>query len=97
MPGQARAVHRGSAALLAALLACAHRGPPPEPRAEALAVGGSRFVVQGLAGEDLARVRSALERAAPRASRWGALSATVVITVHQSHADLEAAVRAQLS
>lgn len=85
-------MRRGSRALLLTLLACAHRGPPPEPRAEALTVGGSRFVVQGRPGEDLARVRAALERAAPRVSRWGALSAPVVITIHPDHADLEAAV-----
>ncbi len=65
-----------------------------EPRAQELSIGAAHFrIVYWPEDADAARqVRHALERAAPRVSRWGGLRQPVTITVHPSHEALESAV-----
>lgn len=78
--------------LLALLAGCAHH--PPELRVRDVAVGDARFRVRWWAGDERAaqQVLRALDTAAPRAQRWGALAQPVTITLHPDHAALESAV-----
>ena len=81
---------------LALALACAHGQPgPAELKTRDLSVGGARFTLRWFPEDDAvaADVGRMLERAAPRAERWGGLARPVTITIHPSHAALEAAVR----
>lgn len=80
------------------LTSCAHRiAAPAEMRTQELAVGEARFRVQWTKGGDAAanRVLRAIEAAAPRVQRWGALIHPITITIHPSHEALEAAVHRQ--
>ena len=79
---------RSTAAVLLAALAGCVRLPSPD-----LTVGSARFrIVYAPADAAAARqVRRALEVAAPRVERWGGLRQPVTITVHPTHAALEAA------
>jgi hypothetical protein len=78
--------------LLALLAGCAHR--PAELRVRDVAVGDARFRVRWWAGDERAaqQVLRALDTAAPRAQRWGALAKPVTITLHPDHTALESAV-----
>ncbi len=76
--------------------ACAHRqGGASEMRSRDVAVADARFRLRWLPVDDGAarQVQRALERAAPRVQRWGALQQRVTITIHPSHEALEDAVQ----
>jgi hypothetical protein len=83
------------AVLLALGAGCAHAPSGAEPRVDDVVVEGLRFRVQYWPEDAQAarQVEAALAAAAPVVSRWGALDAPVTITIHPSHAELEAAVR----
>jgi len=79
---------------LALFCGCAHRHPAAaELRTREVTVGDARFRVRWLPGDEgSARVViHAIEAAAPRVRRWGALARPVTITVHPSHEALEVA------
>jgi hypothetical protein len=83
--------------LVLALAACTPRvvaGDRDAVRTEAVEAGGAIVRVRYAASDAEAarQVAIAAERAIPRAQRWGALRAPVVITVHPDHAALEQAV-----
>jgi hypothetical protein len=82
--------------LILAAGACAHRpGSGAEgPSLEAVQAGGAAFRVQYWPEDAAAarQVKGALAAAARRATRWGALSLPVLVTLHPSHAALEAAI-----
>jgi hypothetical protein len=63
-------------------------------RSQDLSVGGARFRIAYAPGDAAAvrQVREALERAAPRVERWGALRHPVTITIHPTHEALEEAI-----
>jgi hypothetical protein len=88
-------VGRAAAFSLALALAtgCAGRAPAPDPGAADLTVADARFRVRWSPGDarGARRVIRALEAAAPRVRRWGALARPVTITVHPDHEALEAA------
>ncbi len=82
--------------LLLAAASCAHRAGTAGdgPRIDAVQAGGAAFRVQYWP-EDAAsarQVEAALAGAVSRATRWGALSIPVLVTIHPSHAALEAAI-----
>lgn len=84
-----------SAALaLLAASACAHRPADGGPHAVEFTSGTARFRIVHLPEDAgaVAQVRRALERAVPRLARWGGLRFPVTVTLHPSHAALEAAV-----
>ncbi len=89
---------RAPAALLATavLAGCFPRDAGPgEGRSQELTVGATRFRI-AYWPEDAAaarQVRHALERAAPRVARWGALRHPVTLTIHPTHEALEVAVQ----
>lgn len=94
----ARARTAALAVLLVLASACVPRaGGYGEPRAREFSAGTARFRIVYFP-EDAAsagRVRRALERAVPRIARWGGLRRPVTVTIHPSHAALEAAVHRQ--
>lgn len=83
------------ALVVASLVAggCAPRVGTGGPRADELSVGGARFRLEYLPADAGAarEVARALELAVPRVARWGGLAAPVTITIHPTHAALEAA------
>jgi hypothetical protein len=88
------------AALVLLAAGCAPRLPAgSEPLAATVSVtvtvGEFRLVVVSRPEDaaDARRVAAALEQAIPRAARWGTLEVPVTVTIHPSHAALEAAVR----
>ncbi len=88
---------RGVIALAAAALlgGCMPRlSGTGEPRSQELSIGTARFrIVYWPEDAGAARqVRYALEKAAPRVSRWGGLREPVTVTLHPSHEALESAV-----
>lgn len=81
-------------ALLSAALSagCAPRAAEGGPRAQDLTAGAARFRIvywpeDAAAAQD---VRRALELAAARVERWGGLRRPVTVTIHPTHAALEA-------
>lgn len=81
--------------LLLAAAACVHGSSVGGgPRLENVRVGGASFRVQYWPEDASAarQVKAALAVAAPRATRFGTLSLPVLVTIHPSHAALEAAV-----
>lgn len=92
-PGPALRPCAAALALVAAA-ACAHRPAEGGPRAVEFTTGTARFRIVHLPEDAgaVAQVRRALERAAPRLDRWGGLRHPVTVTLHPSHAALEAAV-----
>jgi hypothetical protein len=86
---------RAAASVLLAVVACAPRiDATGAPRAERLELGTARVQVLWWPGDDgaAAQVRAALPAAIARATRFGPLAAPVTITIHPTHAALEAAV-----
>jgi hypothetical protein len=80
---------------MALLAGCAPRfSGPGQARSQDLTVGAARFRIVYWPEDAAAarQVRQAIERAAPRVSRWGGLRQPVTVTVHPSHAALERAV-----
>jgi hypothetical protein len=65
-----------------------------EPRGQELSVGAARFriVYWPEDAAAAAQVRRALQKAAPRVSRWGGLRQPVTVTLYPSHEALEGAV-----
>ena len=85
---------RASVAVGLALLAgCAHRFGSAEVRSRELAVGTTRLRVVWSSRDDTAaaRVVRALDVAARRVQRWGALSHPITVTIHPTHDALEGA------
>ena len=85
-----------TALLAAAVLAgCLPRPAPGEGRAQELTVGVARFRIAYWPEDAGAarQVRHALEKAAPRVARWGALRHPVTVTIYPSHDALEVAVQ----
>lgn len=83
-----------AAAALALLAACAPRLPAaPGIETRDVTVGDARFRVRWMPGDERGArdVIRALEAAAPRVRRWGALAHPVTITVQPDHEALEAA------
>lgn len=78
---------------LAFLAGCAPRLPAQERRTAEVKVGEARFRVVWSTGDERGAraVIRAVEAAAPRVGRWGALVRPVTITVHPDHETLEAA------
>jgi hypothetical protein len=79
---------------LLAAIACAHVPPGSEARpAASVQVDGTR--VEVISGDEDAAVLDQVERVLPRAvraaARWGPLPASITVTVHATHAELEAA------
>ncbi len=75
---------------------CAHAVPhDAQARVDEVRIGAARFVVQYWPEDARAarQVISAIQTAAPRIGRWGGISSPVTVTIHPSHAALEAAVR----
>jgi hypothetical protein len=66
----------------------------PEDRLDTVEIDGQVFRVHYWQedADAAAQVRRALERAVPRVARWGKISKEVTITIHSTHAALEAAV-----
>lgn len=86
---------RAAAVALVALAACAPRvDGTGAPRAEHVEVGTARFQLLWWPGDEraAAQVRAALPAAVARATRFAPLAAPVTITIHPTHAALEAAV-----
>ncbi len=85
-------VRSALALALALATACAHRQPgPAELRVRDVEAGGARFRLRWYPEDDAAAAQVArmLERAAPRAARWGGLPHPVTITIHPTHEALE--------
>jgi hypothetical protein len=83
-------------ALLLAATACAHRPPGLAPAgAETVRLGGTAVELRFRDGdaEVADQVKRVLPGAVDAALRWGSLDRPVVVTVHATHQDLEAAVR----
>jgi hypothetical protein len=77
--------------LLLAALAGVAAEPGPSP-AEAIAIGSTTVTLQAGPDADVAgQVRRVLPRAVRAAARWGAVPASVTVSVHANHAGLEAA------
>ncbi len=78
---------------LALLGGCAPRHGAQQARTVDLTAGGARFRVVWSPGDERGAraVIRAVEAAAPRLARWGALSRPVTVTVHPDHEALEAA------
>jgi hypothetical protein len=87
---------RAAASLLLLAAACAHRPASiaEGPRLESVQTGGSMVRLQYWPEDAAAarQVKAALAEAVPRATRWGSLSLPVLVTIHPSHAALEAAI-----
>jgi hypothetical protein len=80
--------------LLLAAAACAHASPDRLSRAGEPVAVGDAVVVLRQDGDDPAvadQLRRVLPRAVEAATRWGPLPSPVVLTVHATHAGLEAA------
>ena len=73
--------------------ACVPAGPPQ--RVERIRAAGAAFSVRYFPEDSEAarQIERSLERAVHTAERWGELSAPVLITIHPTHRDLEAAAR----
>jgi hypothetical protein len=88
-------VARTVPSLLALALCAACAGGPRalRPPAADVTVGDARFHVTWSPGDERQgrAVIRAIEAAAPRVRRWGALAHPVIITVHPDHESLEAA------
>ena len=77
--------------ILLAAITCVHV-PPGSVASEVVPVDGT--VVEVRSGEDTAianQVRRVLPRAVRAAARWGSLPASITLTIHATHAELEAA------
>jgi hypothetical protein len=81
------------AAALALAAGCAGRAAAPDPGVADLTLADARFRVRWSPGDarGARHVIRALEAAAPRVRRWGALARPVTVTVHPDHEALEAA------
>ena len=71
--------------------ACVPTGPPQ--RVERVSIGDAAFGVRYLPedAEAARQVERVLQRAVLAAARWGRLSVPVLVTIHPTHRDLEAA------
>jgi hypothetical protein len=81
--------------LLLAVAACAHARSDCAERVETVRAGGVLFELRYEAADAHAaeQVREALAAAVPAAERWGRLRTSVLVTIHPTHRDLEAAAK----
>jgi hypothetical protein len=79
---------------LLSAIACGHVPPGPVTRSSATVQVDETRVEVGHAEEEAAvadQVRRVVPRAVRAAAQWGSLPASVTVTIHATHADLEAA------